>query len=320
MLLYLLSTLNLRFAVYCGTALSFLFTAVLIANLKDKLPRDGGREFAVNGKLSAGKVRGVGIVFVSVFVFFCFLFLPLSPERSINLVLLYAAMITGFLDDAAKTPWGEYKKGILDLLISVGIAVNYVYFNGSTLNLTLFRCSVKLPAILFVILAAILVWVSINVTNCTDGVDSLSATLTIITLFSFWTTAFATGLAAEEQGMILFFLAVLLAYLWMNAKPSIVLMGDAGSRAMGVVIALIALKSGSPLLYLPFALVMILDGGLGLLKVSLKRFLKISIFKNTIMPLHDQVRKKNEWSDPQTVFRFAILQAAVSFAIGGLLV
>ena len=47
------------------------------------------------------------------------------------------------------------------------------------------------------------------------------------------------------------------------------MMGDAGSRAMGIFISIAALKSGSPLLYIPVALVLILDGGLGLVKVTL---------------------------------------------------
>jgi phospho-N-acetylmuramoyl-pentapeptide-transferase len=75
------------------------------------------------------------------------------------------------------------------------------------------------------------------------------------------------------------------------------------------------LKTGCPLLYIPIALVLILDGGLGLLKVSLLRFLKISILKNTRTPLHDHVRKVWGWSNTQTVFRFAIIQIIVSVAV-----
>ena len=91
-------------------------------------------------------------------------------------------------------------------------------------------------------------------------------------------------------------------------------MGDAGSRAMGIFLAIVALKSGSPLMFLVFAIVIILDGGLGLIKVALLRFLKIHILKNTTTSLHDHVRKKKEWSNAQVVFRFAIIQLIVSVA------
>ena len=91
------------------------------------------------------------------------------------------------------------------------------------------------------------------------------------------------------------------------------MMGDAGSRAMGIFISIAVLKTGCPLLYIPVAVVLILDGGLGLVKVALLRFLKIHILKNTRTPLHDHVRKIMGWSNTQTVFRFAIVQIVVSF-------
>ena len=92
------------------------------------------------------------------------------------------------------------------------------------------------------------------------------------------------------------------------------MMGDAGSRAMGLFISIAILKTGSPFLFIPVALVMILDGGLGLLKVSLIRFLKIRIMKNVRTPLHDHVRKVWDWSNTQTVFRFAIIQIILAVA------
>ena len=92
------------------------------------------------------------------------------------------------------------------------------------------------------------------------------------------------------------------------------MMGDAGSRAMGIFISIAVLKTGSPLLYIPVAIMLILDGGLGLLKVSLIRVFKIYILKNTRTPIHDHVRKVLGWSNTQTVFRFAIIQIVVSVA------
>ena len=122
------------------------------------------------------------------------------------------------------------------------------------------------------------------------------------------------GVEDEYNFLILLFTVSLLGYLWYNATPSKLLMGDAGSRAMGIFLAITALKSGSPLMFLLFAIVIILDGGLGLIKVALLRFLKIHILKNTTTPLHDHVRKKKEWSNAQVVFRFAIIQIIVSMA------
>lgn len=93
------------------------------------------------------------------------------------------------------------------------------------------------------------------------------------------------------------------------------MMGDAGSRAMGLFISIAILKSNCPFLYIPLALVLILDGGLGLLKVSLLRFLKIHIFKNVRLPFHDHVRKVWNWSNTQTVFRFVIVQVILCVVV-----
>ncbi len=304
---------------FWGILFAYALTCVLLHFCGDLLPRDGGRDFAVDGKLSQGKPRGAGFVFILIFVAAVLLFLPFDRERLIYMILTAAAMLTGFLDDCSKSPWGEYKKGILDLIISVMVAVTYVNFNGSTLKIAVLDAEIVLPKIVFGILATILVWVSINVTNCADGVDGLSATLTSVTLLSFYFTAASTGLLEANRYMTLLFVACLLGYLWYNATPSRMMMGDAGSRAMGLFIAVIALLSGHALIYIPFALLLILDGGLGLIKVALLRFLKIRILKNTRTPLHDHVRKNLGWSNTQTVYKFAILQIVISFAAAWLI-
>lgn len=290
-------------------AVAFLGTFFFLKWMMPYLPSDQGREYAVDGALSKGKARGAGIVFVLVFVVTVLLFTPMKLEHIIYLILVVLAMLTGFLDDAAKTPWGEYKKGFLDLVIAVLIAVTFIHYNSTEVTLALFGVSFVIPKILFGILVVILVWAAINVTNCSDGVDGLSATLTIVTLSS------AYLLIHDPFGKLVpAFILCLFAYLWYNANPSSLLMGDAGSRAMGLFIAITMLKTQSPFLYLLLGLITILDGGLGLIKVSLKRFLKISILTHTTCPLHDHVRKNKGWSNNQVVFRFAILQIVICIA------
>lgn len=298
-----------------GILMAFALTIILTGRLSEYLPKDGGREFAHDGKLSAGKPRGAGIIFVLVFVAATFLFVPMNLETVVYLVLITMCMLTGFFDDAAEKPWGEYKKGLLDLCVAVMTAVNFLQHNSSVVELAFFHVKFELNPIVFAMLTVVLVWASVNVTNCADGVDGLSGTLAIVTLSSIYYIDRIKGKPDEYSFPILLFVACLLGYLWYNATPSKLMMGDAGSRAMGLMIAIAILKTGSPFLYLPVAMVLILDGGLGLVKVFLLRFLKIHIFKNTRMPLHDHVRKVLGWSNTQTVYRFAIIQIAVSAAV-----
>ena len=298
-----------------GIISAFAFTIMLMRALADRLPHDQGRAFAVDGALSKGKVRGVGIVFIGVYAVCNLLFNQVSLEMIIYTIVIVLCMLTGYFDDAAEKPWNEYLKGALDLVLAIVVAVTYLYFNGNSFIIGfLGKRTVTLPYWLFGILIIALVWCAINVTNCTDGVDGLSATLTIITLGSFYFLFRNLNDLEGTSYSIILFITVLIAYLWYNATPSTMLMGDAGSRAMGMMIAITALLSKSPLLYIPFSFVMIMDGGLGLFKVAVIRFLKIKILTNVRCPLHDQARKVNEWSNTQVVFRFAIIQFIISLA------
>ena len=300
---------------FVGILFAFVATVAATAKLQGFLPKDAGREYAHDGKLSAGKPRGAGIIFVLAFVAAALLFSTIKAEILIYLVLMVICMMTGFLDDASKIPWGEYKKGFLDLCVAALVSMTFLKYNSNVIRLALFDMELTIPPVLFAILAVILVWGSVNVTNCADGVDGLSGTLTIISIMTIYIVDRLLGVGDDVTYLILLFTVCILGYLWYNATPSRLMMGDAGSRSMGLFISIAILKTGSPLLYIPIALVLILDGGLGLLKVFLLRFLKIRILKKTRTPLHDHVRKVWNWSNTQTVFRFAIIQIILAVAV-----
>lgn len=290
---------------------SFLIAFFSLKFFKRILPKDQGRAFAVNGALSEGKPRGAGIIFVTSFTLCTALFYPLDIENIIYLVLVYAAMLSGYFDDAAETPWGNLKKGLIDLVISLGIAFTYYFYNGSQVKLYITDSTFTIPAPLFIILAGVLVWTAINVTNCTDGVDGLCGSLVMTVLLPLAFMVTKSGAADMLLPMIMF--VTLAAYLWFNCSPSQMLMGDAGSRALGVFLAVMFLKTAAPFAFIPIAIVIILDGGLGLLKLSFRRFLKIKNFMEGIRtPLHDHARKNKGWSDTQVVIRFTILQIIVN--------
>lgn len=301
---------------FISIILAFAATCIIISLCKNILPRDQGRAFAINGQKSEGKPRGAGIVFVLVFAFCSILFIPYSNEMLIYLILVIAAMLSGYLDDRSSSPWGEYKKGIIDLILAVICALTYVNYNGTHIQLFYSDAiSFTMPTVPFVILAVILIWASINVTNCSDGVDGLCGTLSIISLITIYGICQIKGIDASVKHMILIFTVCLLAYLWFNASPSRLLMGDAGSRAIGFFMAVAILKTGSPFLFIPATIVLIVDGGLGLIKVFLLRFFKIKILAGTRTPIHDHMRKNKGWSDTQVVFRFAIIQIIISLAL-----
>ena len=300
---------------FLGVAFAYFGTCVLLGSSMNKLPKDHGRAYAHDGILSAGKPRGAGFIFILAFVIATLLFGNLERETIIYLILTVAAMMTGFLDDCAKVSWGRLRKGLLDLVIAVMTALTMVNFNGSEVLISLTGQTYELPPLVYGILAVILVWGSINVTNCADGVDGLSGTLSTITLSTIYFIMQTREAAPEFSYLILLFIACILGYLWCNATPSSLMMGDAGSRAIGLFIAIAIMKTGSPFLYVLVAFVLMVDGGIGLVKVALLRFLKIKILTKVRTPLHDHVRKNRKWSNAQTVFKFAIIQIMISAAV-----
>ena len=302
--------------------LPIIVCSVLLALFKDKLPKDQGREFAFNGKLSAGKVRGAGIIFVCAFILVSF-FLILLPvnfaslanlEYYFYLILIFLGMLSGYLDDSAETPWGEYKKGIIDLVISALTAVNFVYFNPDILSISFFGMSLNIHPIIFAVIGTVLVWMLINATNCSDGIDGFCGSLTIVSLISIM--AANSVLAVDDSRinyLIVIMISTLIPYLWKNAEPSTMMMGDAGSRALGLFLCICIFKTGNILLVVPLCFMLCLDGLLGIVKVSLIRFLKIkNAFKNIRTPLHDHFRKNKGWSNTQVIFRFCMIQALIS--------
>ena len=301
-------TIGTRAVDALGFLLAFALTALMDSMFRERLPHDHGRAFAVNGELSKGKARGSGLIFVLCIALVTLAVIPFRVEYLIYTALLIASMLSGYFDDAADTAWNEYKKGLIDFVIAVVAGVTYLNFNGT--GVQLLNWAFRIPYPVYLLLIVILIWTSINVVNCTDGVDGLSASLAVVSIGTFLLAYWEELGEYATAGVI--FIGALLAYLWSNAKPSTLLMGDAGSRAMGFFLAILALKSNHPFAFLLAALVFIVDGSLGILKISFKRFLHISILKKTLTPLHDHVRKRMGWSDEQVVARWLILQAVAS--------
>ncbi|MGN0634786.1 MAG: phospho-N-acetylmuramoyl-pentapeptide-transferase [Acutalibacteraceae bacterium] len=286
--------------------------AVLLKVFQNKLPRDKGREFAVDGEKSAGKIRGAGIVFICSFIVCALLFVPVSLEYGIYYGLLFLGMLTGYLDDRSEKPWGEYKKGALDLLISLGTAAAFVHYNPDLLRLSFFGKSFGVHPVVYVILGAALVWLLINAVNCSDGIDGFSSTLTTVSLLSAIGVILMTN--GDKRIVVLTVLLVLtlFPYLWKNAEPSTMMMGDAGSRALGLFLAILMMKTGNALLTIPLCFMVCLDGLIGIVKVSLIRFLHIHALSKIRTPLHDHFRKNKGWSNTQVIYRYCMIQVVIS--------
>ena len=294
-----------------GAVIAFILTFAALKSRFSFLPKDKGRALAVDGEKSRGKIRGVGLVMAACFVVCSLLFVSVSAEYLILCVIFLLEMLSGYLDDASKTPWSDYRKGLIDLVLAAGFMVSYVLFNPT--KAALFSLEFELSPVLYAVLGTALIWLSINVTNCSDGVDGLCACQSAVVLLSY--AVLFGGALGDYRWYAVILCAVALAYLWFNSYPSTMLMGDAGSRMLGFFFAVLAMKSGHPFSFLVLCLVMILDGGSGMVKIFLKRFFKISVLKDTLTPLHDHLRKRLKWSDTEVVQRYAALQVMLAMLL-----
>ena len=290
---------------------AFTFGAVIFSLklFKSKLPVDGGRDFAFNGKLSKGKQRGAGIVFICVFIISSLLFIKPSIELGMYYAVIFLGMLSGYLDDASKVPWGEYKKGAIDLVICLLTSGAFVWKNPDLLSLFGFN----LPWYVFLAISTVFLWMMINATNCSDGIDGFCGSLSVNSTIFIAVACAVLGMSSEITNLSVIMIFAIIAYLWYNAEPSTMMMGDAGSRAIGLFLGIIILKSGNIFLAVPFCFILLLDGLIGIFKVSVTRFLKIKVLKNIRTPLHDHFRKNKGWSNSQTIYRLNIIQALISF-------
>ena len=314
----------------------------LIPKFFNKLPHDRGREFTLteNAEAAKGKPTGAGVVFITIFVVISFLLVPMTWVRASIIGLTWLTMLTGYLDDRSVTSWGEYLKGALDLIISISASfiLYYGVKNASADGIVRFWLpftsnQIAVNPVVYIILCTIMLWASINTTNCTDGVDGLSATLVLIALLTLGAIFYIVlghkdisaylllpHLAAGANWAIMAFAmaGVVMGYLWLNAFPSKCLMGDAGSRALGFFIGVCVMISGNPFLIFATSSIIFVNGGMGLLKVALLRFFKIKIFENIRFPLHDHMRKNRGWSPTQVLIKFMIMQILITCAIVGI--
>ncbi|WP_210879247.1 phospho-N-acetylmuramoyl-pentapeptide-transferase [Roseovarius autotrophicus] len=242
-------------------------------------------------------------------------------------VTLGFAMI-GFADDYAKVSRGNVKgvPGRVRLLLGFAIALvaalwasyNHPAALQNQLALPVFKDVLLNLGIFFVPFAMFVIVGAANAVNLTDGLDGLaimpvmiaSATLGVIA-YTVGRTDFTEYLGLHYvpgTGEILIFVAGLigggLGFLWYNAPPAAVFMGDTGSLALGGALGAIAVAT-------KHELVLGIVGGLFVVE-ALSVIIQVLYFKRTgkrvflMAPIHHHYEKKG-WAEPQIVIRFWII-------------
>jgi phospho-N-acetylmuramoyl-pentapeptide-transferase len=304
----------------------------LLPRFARHLPSDRGREFAVRSEDALGKPTGAGVLFVSSYVFIQLLVVPFELKYLLVLICIVLAMVCGYLDDRSSKAWSEYRKGFCDLLVSgaASVILWFFRFRETPIWIPFTKSEFLVGAVPFILCSTALLWIIINTINCTDGIDGLSGALSIIAFLSIGVVLyFLVGHAIVAEYLLLphyadgarwaimafSMIGSLAGYLWHNAYPSSLLMGDAGSRALGLLIGILIINSGNPFILLTIITVVLINGGTGLVKVGLLRFFKIGILRNIRFPLHDHFRETHGWSNTQVLVRFVLIQAVATLIL-----
>ena len=244
----------------------------------------------------------------------------------LTLTLGYGAI--GFVDDYIKLSKASFRglsgrgKMIVQTVLGLGVSVWIMHIThgplGSGLAIPMLK-DVLIPlGFYFPLVAAFVMIGASNAVNLTDGLDGLAIVPTIIAAGVFSLIAYLVGnhnfadylKLSEVPGvgeLAVFCSAIVgagLGFLWFNAPPARVFMGDTGSLALGGALAAVAVAT-------KHEIVLAIVGGLFVVE-TLSVVIQVFWFKRTgrrvflMAPLHHHFEKKG-WAEPTIVIRFWII-------------
>ena len=253
---------------------------------------------------------------------------PDSPYVWIVLAVTVAFGLIGFADDYAKVTKQSTRGAsarlrlVAGLLIAAlaGYAAAILHPDALSFRLALpvFKDTLINLSVLFVPFAVFVIVGAANAVNFTDGLDGLAVMPVMIAAATFGIIAYFVGNAnfadylglhfVPGTGELVIFCAALigggLGFLWYNAPPAAVFMGDTGSLALGGALGAISVVT-------KHEIVLAIVGGLFVVE-TLSVIIQVAYFKRTgkriflMAPIHHHYEKKG-WSEPQIVIRFWIV-------------
>ncbi len=319
-------------AVLTSLFFSLIFGEVIIKKLMSFQPigqpiRDDGPENHIIKKSGTPTMGGV-LILLSMTISL-FLWSDLS-NKLVWICFLSSIIfgIIGFFDDFKKIKNQNHigikvsTRLVIQFLFS--LIIIYIIHNSlpsninSTINFPFFKNFILDLGILYFLIGAFIIVGSANAVNLTDGLDGLAIVPVMIVAMSFAFIAYVSGnmifsdylqiTYIHSSGELSVFCGAIigsaLGFLWFNAPPAKVFMGDTGSLAMGGAIGTLAV-------IVKHEIVLAIIGGMFVLE-TLSVIVQILSFKLTgkrifkMAPLHHHFEKKG-WAESTIVIRFWII-------------
>lgn len=262
---------------------------------------------------------------------------PSNPFVWLALLVMVGFGALGFADDYLKLTkrntdgLSSRKKLIGQLVISLIAAYGFITILPSdiatSIAIPFFKDFFVPLGILFFVWAAFVMIGASNAVNLTDGLDGLAIVPVAIAAACFGLIAYLVGRVDFSEYLQIPYvpgtaeLAILcgalvggaMGFLWFNAPPAMIFMGDTGSLSMGGVLGAIAIM-------VKHELVLIIVGGIFVME-TISVIIQVASFKLRgkrvflMAPIHHHFEKKG-WSESTVVIRFWII--AVILALIGL--
>src|SRR5499427_4923929 len=260
---------------------------------------------------------------------------PLNPYVWIVLAVTLGFGFVGFYDDYLKVTkqttsgFGGKLRLLIEAIIALVACYALVRLNrdpsSTALAIPFFKDVVLHFGWFFVIFGAFVIVGAGNAVNLTDGLDGLAIVPVMIATASFAMIAYLAGNAVFADYLQIKYvagtgeLAVLcgallgagLGFLWFNAPPASIFMGDTGSLALGGMLGAIAVA-------VKHEIVLAVIGGLFVLE-AVSVIVQVVSFKLTgkrifkMAPIHHHFEQLG-WTEPQIVIRFWIISVVLALA------
>jgi phospho-N-acetylmuramoyl-pentapeptide-transferase len=268
---------------------------------------------------------------------------PFTPAGILVVVTLVLLGVVGFVDDYLKIR-NQRSLGLSptakvagQALAAAVLGVGAWYWADAFRGISFVRPlgGTELPLILFLIWVFLLVSATSNGVNLTDGMDGLASGSTVLVVSAYVVIGFwqfrhlcsappmnAPGCyrfpAGESPQDLAIAAAAMMGatagFLWWNAPPARIFMGDTGSLALGGTLAALALFTSTQLLLAVLGGLYVVETLSVILQVASFRFLHRRVFKMAPIHLHFEL---SEWPEFTVIVRFWILAGlAVAFGLG----
>lgn len=306
-------------------------------SIKERIREDGPEQHQVK----SGTPTMGGMLILFAFLLSTLLWSNLANTYIWLLVFVAAGYgLIGFYDDWAKLKRGEGLKArtkmIFQILLAFAVALFLTYLdpNRAAFSTVLYVPFFKdftpdIGELAYLILIVLVIVGTSNAVNLTDGLDGLAIGPIIIAMVTYTVIVYLCGHFKFSDYLNIQFIkdagevAVLsssvigagLGFLWFNAYPAQMFMGDVGSLSLGAILGTLAVIAKQELL-------LILVGGIFVIE-ALSVIIQVAYFKYTkgkrffkMAPLHHHFEKSG-WEEPKVIVRFwivAVVLAMVSLS------